>query len=222
MCILNLVQDPLLIYDFLVFFQAFVTLFAIFDPIGALPIFSSISGNLSPDVRNRIVRTSCIVSFGILIAFSFGGIYLFQLLGTTLTDFRIFGGLILLIFAIRYVLGRDPGKTLPEQEDDIAVFPLATPLLAGPGSISVALLLVNPPFGPLTALIVIMLNVFIAWIILRFGLRIYALLGKQGSSVISRIMGLIIGAVSLSLLREGLTEVITQEFSVIGSLLLIL
>ncbi len=217
-----MIEDPLLVYDYLLFFQAFTTLFAIFDPIGTLPIFSSITGNLSAEVRNRIIRTSCLVSLGILLVFSFGGIYLFQLLGTTLSDFKIFGGLILLIFAIRYVLGRDTGKFLPEENDDIAVFPLATPLLAGPGSISIALILVNPPFGHLTAVTVIIMNVLIAWIILRYGLRLYALLGKQGTSVISRIMGLIIGSFALSLLRTGLFEVIQDEFIHIASMLMLL
>jgi len=217
-----MIEDPLLVYDYLLFFQAFTTLFAIFDPIGTLPIFSSITGNLSAEVRNRIIRTSCLVSLGILLVFSFGGIYLFQLLGTTLSDFKIFGGLILIIFAIRYVLGRDSSKFLPGENDDIAVFPLATPLLAGPGSISIALILVNPPFGPLTAVTVIIMNVLIAWLILRYGLRLYALLGKQGTSVISRIMGLIIGSFALSLLRTGLFEVIQDEFIHITSMLVLL
>lgn len=217
-----MIEDPLLIYDFLLFFQAFTTLFAIFDPIGILPIFSLITGNLTINERNRIINTSCLVSLGILLVFTFGGIYLFQLLGTTLSDFKIFGGLILLIFAIRYVLGRTPEKFLPEEKDDIAVFPLATPLLAGPGSISVALILVNPPFGPLTAATVIILNVLIAWIILRYGIRLFALLGKQGTSVISRIMGLIIGSFALSLLRTGFIEVIRDEFIHIVSVLILL
>jgi multiple antibiotic resistance protein len=205
-----LVEDALLIYDFLTFFQAFITLFAIFDPIGILPMFSALTSNMNQESRNKVIRTSCLVSLGILLTFAYGGAYLFQLLNITLTDFQVFAGLVLLIFAITYVLGREPQRFLPEREEDIAVFPLATPLLAGPGSISLVLLLVSPPYGPITALLVIILNIAIAWIVLRLGLRINSLLGRQGSAVISRIMGLIIGAVAFSLLRSGFTDIVRQ------------
>ena len=205
-----MVQDALLALDFSSFLQAFVTLFAIFDPIGVLPIFVSLTGGLPAEARNRIVRTSSLVSLGILLAFAYLGLQLFQLLGITLNDFRIVGGLILLIFAVRYVLGREASRSLPRKGEEIAVFPLATPLLAGPGSISVVVLMVRPPFGPLTTLAVILLNVLLAWVVLRFGLRLHGLLGRQGSSVISRIMGLIIGAIAIRMLREGVVELVRE------------
>jgi len=188
-----MVQDALLALDFSSFLQAFVTLFAIFDPIGVLPIFVSLTGDLPAEPRNRIVRTSSLVSLGILLAFAYLGLQLFQLLGITLNDFRIVGG-----------------RSLPRKGEEIAVFPLATPLLAGPGSISVVVLMVRPPFGPLTTLAVILLNVLLAWVVLRFGLRLYGLLGRQGSSVISRIMGLIIGAIAIRMLREGVVELVRE------------
>ncbi|MEM1525206.1 MAG: MarC family protein [Nitrososphaerales archaeon] len=203
-------QDALLQLDLISFSQAFLTLFAIFDPIGALPFFTSLMENIPQQTRSKIIRTSCIVSLGILLTFAYLGIWLFQLLNITLNDFKIIGGIILLVFAVNYVIGREHEKTLPSVEENIAIFPLATPLLAGPGSISIVMLMVNPPFGPLTTFIVIVLNVILAWIILSLGLRIYKLLGKQGSYVISRIMGLIIGAVAIRLIREGLLEIIKQ------------
>ncbi len=196
--------------DLISFFQAFLTLFAIFDPIGILPIILSLTESFPEEVRKKIINTSCLASLGILLAFAYAGTYLFQLFDITLIDFKVVGGLILLIFSIRYVLGREIDKFLPGAGEDIAVFPLATPLLAGPGSISVVIILVNPPFGPLTTLLAIVLNVLFAWVILRVGIRLYKLLGKQGSSAISRIMGLIIGAIAFKLIREGMSEVISQ------------
>ncbi|MCX8191632.1 MAG: MarC family protein [Nitrososphaerales archaeon] len=197
-------------HDFISFFQAFLTLFAIFDPIGALPFFTSLMANLPRSSHGRIIRTSCIVSLGILLTFAYLGFWLFKLLNITLSDFKIIGGIILLVFAVSYVIGREHEKVLPSAGESIAIFPLATPLLAGPGSISIVMLMVNPPFGPLTTFVVIVLNVILAWIILSLGMHIYKLLGKQGSSVISRIMGLIIGAVAIRLIREGFIEVIRE------------
>ena len=205
-----MIQDPLLLFNWQLVVQAFVTLFAIFDPIGILPFYATLMEGVKETSRNKIINTSCIVSLAILLLFAYGGVYLFQVLNITLNDFKVFGGLILLIFAITYVLGRDPHKYLPEHKEEIAIFPLATPLLAGPGSISLVMILVNPPFGPVTALLVIVLTVLLTWIILRLGVRLNKILGKQGSAVISRIMGLIIGAVAFSFIREGLFEIIRQ------------
>lgn len=205
-------QDALLQHDFLSFVQAFVTLFAIFDPIGSLPIFSALTGNLPAKAKNRIIKTSCLTALGILVIFAYLGNELFRLLGITLNDFKIMAGLILLIFAIRYVLGRDPSDTISASGEDIAVFPLATPLLAGPGSISVVVLMLNPPYGPVTTLVVILLNVFIAYLVLHLGIRLYGLLGRQGTTVISRIMGLLVGAVALRFMREGLADLLKVLF----------
>lgn len=181
-------------------------LFAIFDPIGVLPIFFSLVGGAKEGDRRSIIRKSCLVSFGILIAFAYLGIYFFQLLGITIEDFKIVGGIILLIFAVEYVLGKRSYVGIKAEE--LAVFPLATPLLAGPGSISIVILLVNPPYGPITTLVVITLNVLLAWGILRFSGGLYRFLGDQGSMVISRIMGLIIGAVAIRLIREGVMAIL--------------
>ncbi|WP_309491841.1 MarC family protein [Candidatus Hecatella orcuttiae] len=199
-----MVQDALLQMEWMIFLQGFITLFAIFDPVGNIPIFLSITEGMAEWERRRVVAKSCLVAFGILMVFAYGGIYLFQLLNITLDDFRIVSGLILLIFAVEYVLGRGEKHYKSARPEEVAIFPLATPLLAGPGSISVVMLMRSPPFGPLTVFAVIVLNVLLAWLILRPGAYIHKYLGRQGSLVISRIMGLIIGAIAISFIRTGI------------------
>ncbi len=183
--------------------QSIVTLFAIFDPVGALPVFSALSENFSPNERRDIINKSCLVSLGILLVFALSGTILFDLLGISLSDFKIVGGIVLLIFSIDYVLGRSERAYQKMKAEDIAIFPLATPLLAGPGSISIVLLMP----GMLLKIIVILSVVAIAWVTLYLGTGVLKLLGRQGSSVISRIMGLIIGAIAVRFIREGLTEI---------------
>jgi len=204
-----LIEDALLTLNFLLFSQAFLTLFAIFDPIGTLPIFAALTDGIEQSERKRIINRSCLVAFGILVFFAYIGLYAFKLLGITLSDLKIVGGIILLIFAVDYVLGRarSPRESV-EAQHDLAVFPIATPLMAGPGSISVVVLIVNPPYGPITTFFVITMNVLIAWLVLQLSPFINRLLGRQGSNVISRIMGLIIGAIAVAFIREGIVELI--------------
>lgn len=182
--------------------QSIITLFAIFDPVGAIPIYSALTTNVSENKRRDIINKSCLVSAGILLVFALAGQLLFDFMGISLIDFKIVGGLILLVFSINYVLGRTEGQYEKMSADDIAIFPLATPLLAGPGSISVILLME----GMLMKIFVIGVVVSVAWITLYLGTGVLKLLGRQGSTVVSRIMGLIIGAIAIRFIREGLVE----------------
>lgn len=202
---LLLPPDPLLDQNFLLFLQSLFTLFAIFDPIGNLPILFSLTSDMGEAERKKLVRRSSLVSYGILLTFGFLGELLFILLGITIADFKVIGGIILLIFSVEYVLGRGSFRVHERgPNEDIAVFPLATPLLAGPGSISFVVLM--PGF--LTKFVVVTLIVAISWFILHFGTGLLKFFGPQGSTVVSRIMGLLIGAVAIRFIREGLIEIL--------------
>lgn len=203
-----MVYDALLVGDWVRFLQAFIMLFAIFDPIGSLPIFFSLTADFQEEARLRIAAKSSMVAFSILLVFAYGGFYLLSLLRITMDDFKIVSGIILLIFAVEYVLGREKRYVREGKPEEIAVFPMATPLLAGPGSISVVMVTVNPPFGPLTTLIIITLNVIIAWLVLSLGARLRNFLGYQGTAVISRIMGLITGAIAVGFIRDGVIGIL--------------
>lgn len=198
--------DPLLDQNFLLFLQSLFTLFAIFDPIGNLPILFSLTSEMGETERKRLVRRSSIVSYAILLTFGFLGELIFILLGITILDFKVIGGIILLIFSIEYVLGRGSRIHQRGPNEDIAVFPLATPLLAGPGSISFVILMP----GLLTKLVVVTMIVAISWVLLHYGTGLLRFFGPQGSSVVSRIMGLLIGAVAIRFIREGLFEILTM------------
>jgi len=203
-----LAYDAMLAGDWTTFLQAFIMLFAIFDPVGNLPIFFSLTADFPEKERRKVAARSSILAFIILVIFAYGGFYLLSLLRITLNDFKIVSGIILLIFAVEYVLGREKRYVREGKPEEIAVFPMATPLLAGPGSISVVMLTVNPPFGPVTTLTIIILNVLIAWILLGLGSKLRGLLGYQGAAVISRIMGLIIGAIAVSFIRDGIMGIL--------------
>ncbi len=190
--------------NLILFLQSLITLLAILDPIGNIPIFSSLTSKLSKKERISTVNKSVIISTFILLGFGFFGEYLLILLGITMNDLKLIGGLILLIFSIDYVLGRNTNYLDKNSETNLAVFPLAIPILAGPGSISLVLVM----SGLILKFFVIIISIFVCWCSIRLGSGLLKFLGKDGTQAISRIMGLLIGAVAIKLIREGIFELI--------------
>ncbi len=190
--------------NLILFLQSLITLLAILDPIGNIPVFSSLTSKLSKKERISTVNKSVIIATFILLGFGFFGEYLLILLGITMNDLKLIGGLILLIFSIDYVLGRNTNYLDKNSDTNLAVFPLAIPILAGPGSISLVLVM----SGLFLKFFVIIISIFVCWCSIRLGSGLLKFLGKDGSQAISRIMGLLIGAVAIKLIREGIFELI--------------
>ncbi len=190
--------------NLIIFLQSLITLLAILDPIGNIPVFSSLTSKLSKKERISTVNKSVIISTFILLGFGFFGEYLLILLGITMNDLKLIGGLVLLIFSIDYVLGRNTNYLDKNSDTNLAVFPLAIPILAGPGSISFVLVM----SGLFLKFFVIIISIFVCWCSIRLGSGLLKFLGKDGSQAISRIMGLLIGAVAIKLIREGIFELI--------------
>lgn len=188
------------------FVEAFLLLFSIFDAIGTVPVFLALTEQF-PDKRPKIIRQSVFIATIILIVFAYIGLFIFQILGITINDFRIAGGIVLFLIAFEYLRGRVADAKAVEPAE-IAAFPLAMPLLAGPGAISTVILFVNPPFGPFMALLVIVLNAILAWFILSRGVSVQRILGKDGTKIFTRIMGLLIASIGVAFVREGVVAIV--------------
>ena len=201
------VQMPssLLTFDPALFVSSFALLFAVLDPIGTVPIYMAVTKPF-PEERSRIVRQAVVVATVILYVFAYLGWIIFNLLGITLNDFRIAGGIVLFMVALEHLGGR----TKPENEEaaDVAVFPLAIPLLAGPGAISTVVILANPPYGPLLTFIVITGNALVSYAILSKSDWVSRILGENGSRALSRITALLIAALAVSFVREGIVNIV--------------
>ena len=111
--------------NLIIFLQSLITLLAILDPVGNIPVFSSLTSKLSKKERISTVNKSAIIATFILLGFGFFGEYLLILLGITMNDLKLIGGLVLLIFSIDYVLGRNTNYLQKNSETNLAVFPLA-------------------------------------------------------------------------------------------------
>jgi len=182
------------------YIQGFITLFVIFDPIGNMPIFHSFTAAFDEKKKRSIINNSIMTALIILIFFAVGGLYLLSLFGISMNDFRIAGGILLFIMSIEGLFGKEEARWM--NREDIAIVPLATPLMAGPGSIYTAMYLMQQ--GPLIAFFAILSNVAIQWLLLRYSSVVMRMLGKTGSTIISRIMAFILSGIAISMIRIGL------------------
>lgn len=183
--------------------QAFVMLFVVLDPIGNVPIFLTLTSGLTGRLQRRVASESVVVAASTLIFFAFIGWPLLNVLRVTLSDFKIACGIVLFIIAIEdMLLERKLFEGLERKR--VAVVPLGIPLLAGPGSIATVMVLMREPFGPHIMFFAVLVNMVLAWIILVSGRFLAKFLGKEGMRVVTKILGLILVAFAIMLIREGI------------------
>lgn len=194
--------------------SALVTLLVVVDPIGLVPAFLGITDGLSDRLRRQVALRACLIAGAILIGAALIGDWLLRQLGITLSAFRIAGGLLLFAVAFEMVLGlrlqrdaKDAEQAVEEHLHDMAAFPLAIPLMAGPGAITAAILLAGQAaYRPqwLAVLLVVVVMVMAASLVSFFAAeRIGKLLGVTGNVVLSRLLGVILAALAVQYVVDG-------------------
>ena len=194
------------------FLQDAVTLFVVIDPIGLVPIFIAITQKEPQVSRRRIASLGVGISTIVLLAFLVMGQPLLDVLEISLPAFRTAGGLLLLIVGLQMVLQESGGhvaSTDPMASIDLAVFPLATPLIAGPGSImSVVLLTDNLKYGLVDqsiTVVALLCVLLITYVSLLFSDWIQKRLGRTGVNVITRILGVLLAALAMETILGGIS-----------------
>ena len=184
--------------------KATVALFVIVDPLGPVPIFANLTKGMNPQEKMRIFRTAAIVGSVLLAVFALVGQELLALFGITLPSFQIAGGLVLLLLSIEIIFrGERVDKLAVASAEETAVFPIAFPLLVGPGAITLTMISLQSN-GLVISLVAFVLVMFLSWIVLRLTDRIYKLLGRTGAAVIARLMALFIAAIAIQYVLTGL------------------
>ncbi|MBI3127210.1 MAG: MarC family protein [Candidatus Tectomicrobia bacterium] len=196
------------------FLLAYSTLFAIVDPIGVAAVFVAMTEANTPAERLRMARAGSLTAGGVLAFFALGGRTLFEIIGITYPAFQIAGGVILLLAALDMVRGeRVAVRTSAEEHHaavakaDIAITPLAVPLLAGPGAIS-AVLVLSGRGGPAQGAVVLLAIGAItltSWLALRGSIRLARFLGTLGARVLERLVGLLLTALAVQFIVSGVT-----------------
>lgn len=203
------------------FLGYFSKLFVTLDGIGLAPVFIALTANSKQKWRNIMMNKAVIIAFFILLFFAYTGSVVLDLLGISLTALKFAGGILLLIMAIDLVLGNpEPAMNNENKEErkeslkrtDISVFPLAIPLLSGPATITMlTICMKNAAGNPVDRSLIIAalaVNLVVCWLILKFASKVSKLLGKTGVSVINRIVGILLAAMSCEFLITGLIEVL--------------
>jgi multiple antibiotic resistance protein len=192
-------------FDARLFGEFFVTLFVIMDPPGTIPIFLSLTGGRPQKVRKRIARQAAIVAFLVIVAFALFGQTILDYLGITLPALQLAGGLLLLLVALELLTGRGDE---PSQRGDVnvALVPLGTPLLAGPGAIVATMVFVQrvDNVGDLLAVAAAIVAVhLVLWVTMRFSVVIIRVIRDSGVVLITRIAGLLLSAIAVQLVAEA-------------------
>ena len=186
--------------------QAILILFIIMDPLGNAPLFYAYTSKLSSSLRRKIITTSVIVASALLLFFGLVGQPFFEFFGVSLSDFRIAGGIILFIYGVMGILGKSEAERIEEPES-LAIVPFATPLLAGPGAIA-TVIYTRYNWGLDVTLISIAVNTVLSLILLLLGERLLSLLGKHGSLLLVRLFSMILAAIAVSMIRQGVVEIV--------------
>jgi multiple antibiotic resistance protein len=193
---------------------AFVTLIVVVDPLGVAPIFIALTRERATDERNRVLRRAAVAAFGIALFFLVAGRWLLSYLGVTVHAFAISGGLLLFVAAWPMLFGQRRGLQAPERgeqhmaDEDIAIFPLAIPLLSGPGTITTILLLSNQPdTNPLRLALLALILALVFWIaglLLFASERIVARFGEGKLRIMTRVLGVILAALAVQFVLNGI------------------
>lgn len=193
----------------------FTSVLFIVDPIAVIPTYLVITQHETPAQRARTARRACIAAALLLVGFALGGRLIFSLFGITLPAFRVAGGLILWLVAMDMLHAerrtQEGSEEIVEgrQKEDVALTPLAMPMLAGPGAISTVMVLAGQARTVPQAAAVyvsILLTAAVSWVVLRLGEGVIVRLGQTGVRMMTRVMGLLLAAIAAQFVLTGVKD----------------
>ena len=196
--------------DFTEYSKIFISLFAIVDPVGIIPIIIAFTVGMTAQKRERVGRVASLSVFVILLVALLLGEAILSFFGISIHSFRTAGGILILLMAINMLIGDKP-KLVPEGDNDatssVAIVPLSTPLLAGPGAISTVILDAHKGSGTghygIMAFILIALSLSV-WLTFLIAPWVSQRLGTIGSNIVTRLMGLLLAAIAVEFIAGGL------------------
>lgn len=198
--------------DFTEYTKIFISLFAIIDPVGIIPIIIAFTAGMTMQRRERVGRVASLSVFGILLAALLLGEAILGFFGISIHSFRTAGGILLLLMAVNMLIGDKPSVAPSESTDgeataSVAIVPLSTPLLAGPGAISTVIVDAHKGsnaghYGAM-ALVLALLS-FVVWITFLIAPWFSQRLGRIGSTIFTRLMGLLLAAIAVEFIAGGL------------------
>ncbi len=208
----------------LFFIKALVALFTVIDPVGLVPVVLALLANYTPEARAVAVSRAIFIAAGVVAVFGIFGRLIFAALGVTPEAFSIAGGILLFLVAIDMLFGRQSGTRETPREarearsrEDVSVFPLAIPMISGPGTITTIILLVsNADMRPLDLFAIAAaaaLTLAAAWGTMLLSVRIQKRIGTTGILVLSRVLGMLLAAVAAQFVLNGISSFLATSGS---------
>ena len=194
---LNIFGDDLL--------RATISLFAVINPIGTIPLFASITQKMQKKERDRVLKTTVITASALLMIFAVAGTQILSIFGITISSFMIAGGILLFVVSIELLThgGWRFGGTV---SDESGVVPLAFPLLAGPGAITTVILSFQMS-GLMVTILSIAIVMGITYVVFILTGKIYKILGRRGSLIVTRIFAVLVAAIAVQYVVDGLKTI---------------
>ncbi|HEY9823370.1 MAG TPA: MarC family protein [Candidatus Sericytochromatia bacterium] len=192
--------------DISILIKTFIAVFVLADALGNIPIVLVLTKGMEPEQRTKVVDRASIVATGVLLLFAFGGQFFLNYLEISMGSLRVAGGLLLLLIALKMLEG-ELDTPIVEEERDIAITPLALPLLAGPGTLTTVMLMMSEsPMAHLSVVVGIVTAMIVTWFIVRQAGRIDHLIGPEGALIIMKLLGFLLAALAIEIGSAGIRE----------------
>jgi multiple antibiotic resistance protein len=206
------------------FLASLATIVSVVDPVGIAPLFLALTPGILPAERTRVIRRSIIVATIVLLAFAAGGRTLLSSLGITVPAFSIAGGILLLLIAVDMLFARKSRtRETPEEaaealkSTDVSVFPLAIPILSGPGAIATVVLYMSQAGTDVWKIVAVIAAILLSLVASYLSMRLSALLlralGETGVHVIGRVMGILLAALAVQFVLNGVAAYYHQNLA---------
>jgi multiple antibiotic resistance protein len=188
----------------------FIPIFVAVDAIGNIPLFISLVESLNKKQRQKIIIDSVTTATIVAVLFMFIGKWILRVIGITISDFQIAGGILLFVIAVRLLLPGTSKILLSNGHDkDVGVFPLGTPLITGPAVLTTTLMM-RDSFGVMPTFVSLVLNMLITWLTLAQADSIIKFMGSSGTRAFSKIMYILLAAIAVMMVRRGMMGIVLR------------
>ena len=189
------------------FLLAFIPLFVAIDVFGVLPLFVSLTGGMDPRQKKRLTWEASLTAFVISVVFLIAGKLLFSFLGITESDFKVGGGIVLLVLAVNDLLFSKERKRDPE--NSVGVVPIGIPLIMGPAALTTIIILVDS-HGYFWTITSVLVNLLIVLAVFLSAASITRVMGSAGSRAVAKVASLFLAGIAVMMIRSGITAMLTR------------
>lgn len=197
--------------DIPVLIKTFVAVFVLADALGNAPVFLVLTKGMEAEQRNSVVNRASVVATLVLLAFGFAGQTVLDYLHISMASLRVAGGLLLLQISLRMLAG-ELDTPIVDEGRDVAITPLALPLLAGPGTLTTVMLLMSESAdAQLSVVVGIVAAMLVTWFIVRLSARIDRWIGAEGAIIVTQLLGFLLAALAVEIGSQGIRELFMMQ-----------